>query len=630
MSGGYVAALCAQGANPHRRLRDIGDAALEISETLSKPVKITYAKLRRVVMMFSAALIFVLLAVIVWFALTRETQPSSAEIRLVILPFENQDSAEEEYFADGITDEITARLACIHGFAVISRQSAMQYKGRDKNTRQIADELGVDYILEGTVQRERPSDPNSRVKIRPQLIRAADDAHVWADIYENNMSEIFQLQSDVAEQVAQALDITLLEPERQTLASEPTNNTEAYEYYLRGNEYLLIGDRTELENDLQIAIEMYDKAVKLDHEFALAYAQLSRPHILMYWWYHDRSEARLALAKQVIDNAFQLNPDLPEAHLALGHYYYHGHLDYDRALQEFAVVQKSQPNNFEMLRYMGFIQRRQGKYEEALTNIKKASELNPLSAKLIQQVAITLGLLRHYSEAEPFYERAISLRPDWPGPYVGKARLYLRSEGKTKEALKILEGALKKTSSIKKIMIFDCLVDIDVYEGNYQEALDRLSSNSEDIDSQFCYIPKSLRCAQIAGYMNKTELARKYYNEAKSVLESKIIERPEDGRFHSSLGIAYAGLGLKEEAIREGLLGVELLPVSREAWRGLYRVEALATIYVMIGDFDAAVNQLEDLLSRPGEMSIPLLRLDPAWDPLRNHPRFKKLIETGK
>jgi serine/threonine-protein kinase len=434
----------------------------------------------------------------------------------------------------------------------------------------------------------------------------------------------------VAEQVAQALDITLLEPERLTLASEPTKNTEAYEYYLRGNEYLLIGDRTELENDLQIAIEMYENAVKLDPEFALAYAQLSRPHILMYWWYHDRSEARLALAKQAIDDAFQLNPDLPEAHLALGHYYYHGHLDYDRALQEFAIIRKNQPNNFEMLRYMGFVQRRQGKFEEALAHIKKASELNPLSAKLIHQVAITLELLRYYPEAEPYYERAISLRPDWPGSYVGKAKLYLRSEGKTKEARTILEEALQKTNSIEKIEIEDCLVDIDVYEGYYQEALDRLSLKSEDIDSQFCFIPKSLRCAQIAGYMNKTELAKKYYDEARSVLESKIKERPEDGRFHSSLGIAYAGLGLKEEAIREGLLGVKLLPVSREAWRGLYRVEALATIYAMVGEFDAAIDQLEYLLSIPGELSIPLLRLDPAWDPLHDHTRFKKLLESEK
>jgi len=615
---------------PLRRFRDLGDAAIEISETLSKPSSTTPVKSRTVVMIISAASILIIFAVTVWFALTKKAQPSSAEIRLVVLPFENQDSAEEEYFADGITDEITARLACIHGFAVISRQSAMQYKGEDKNTRQIAEELNIDYILEGTVQRERPSDPNSRVKIRPQLIRAADDTHVWANIYENDMSEVFQLQSDVAEHVAQALDITLLEPERRTLASEPTKNTEAYEYYLRGNEYLRIGCRTEQENDLRIAIGMYEKAVKLDPEFALAWAKLPRPHVRMYWWYHDRSKERLATAKEAIDKAFQLNPELPEAHLALGHYYYHGHLDYDRALEEFAIVRKSQPNNSDLLRFIGYVQRRQGKFEEALANIKRASELDPLSVRSIQQVGVTFELLRKYAEAERYFNRAVLLSPDWPAINAGKAKLYLRWEGSIVKARAVVEEALENIKSAEDPGIVNLLVNIDVYDKNYQEALDRLFLKSEDIDDQFNFIPKALRCAQIAGYMNKKELAKKYYEEARSVLESKVQEQPEDGRYHSSLGIAYAGLGRKKDAIREGKLGVEWLPVSKEAWRGLYRVEALATIYVMVGDFDAAVNQLEDLLFRPGEMSRPLLRLDPAWDPLRNHPRFKKLLESDK
>ena len=169
-----------------------------------------------------------------------------------------------------------------------------------------------------------------------------------------------------------------------------------------------------------------------------------------------------------------------------------------------------------------------------------------------------------------------------------------------------------------------------MFDGNYQEALDRLSLKSKDIDDQFNFIPTALRCAQIYGYMNKKELAEKYYDEARSILESKIRERPKDGRFHSSLGIAYAGLGRKEDALREGKLGVELLPVSKEAWRGAFRVDELAHIYVMVGEFDAAIDQLEFLLSIPSELSIPLLRLDPAWDALRDHPRFKRLLEGGK
>ena len=203
----------------------------------------------------------------------KETQPSSREIRLVVLPFENLGSAEDEYFAAGITDAITARLAVIRGLGVISRQSAMQYKKREKSAQVIREELGVDYILEGTVQRERPSDPTSRVRIIPQLIRVSDDTHVWAETYDNDMSEVFQVQSDLAERVAQALDVTLLEPERRALQSRPTENMEAYDYYLRGEEYF---QRSGLENDFRIAIGMYEKAVELDPTFALAYAQLSR------------------------------------------------------------------------------------------------------------------------------------------------------------------------------------------------------------------------------------------------------------------------------------------------------------------------------------------------------------------
>ena len=616
--------------DPDQRPQHIGDAAIEITETLSTSPPTVPVRLRRMAITIGVTAIVVLSGVAVWFALTKQAQPSLNEIRLVVLPFENLGPAREEYFADGITDEIRARLASIHGLGVISRQSAMQYKNSEKNTHQIAEELRVDYILEGTVQREQPSDPNSRVKIRPQLIRAADDAHVWADIYENNMSEVFHLQSDVAEQVAQALDITLLEPERRALASRPTENMEAYDYYLRGNEYFRIGWRTELENDLKMAIRMYEKAVELDPTFAVAYAQLSRIHVFMYWWYHDRSEERLAMAKQAVDKALELNPDLPKAHLALGHYYYHGHLDYDRALEQFAIARKSQPNNSEVLEFVGFVQRRQGKLEEALANIRRASELDPLSVRSMQQVAVTFRLLRNYPEAEPYYERAISLSPDWPHPYAGKAKLYLCWEGSIEKARAVLAEALENIKSAENAEIANSLVTLHVYDRDYQEALDRLSLKSEGIDTQFCYIPTSLRRAQIYRYMDEKKLAKKYYDEARSVLESKKQERPEDGRFRSSLGIAYAGLGIKEEAIREGLLGVELLPVSKEAWRGLYRVEALAHIYVMVGEYDAAINQLEDLLSRPGELSIPLLRLDPAWNPLHNHPRFKKLLESDK
>jgi len=376
---------------------------------------------------------------------------------------------------------------------------------------------------------------------------------------------------------------------------------------------------------------MYEKAVELDPKFALAYAQLSRAYVHMYWFNYDHSDARLATAKEAVDKALELDPDLPEVHLALGHYYYHGRLDYDRALEQFDIVREIQPHNSEVLSWIGYVQRRQGKFEQALVNIKKASELDPLSCHIAYEVAATFEPLRKYSEAERYYDRAISLAPDWPRPYAWKVQLYLLWEGKTEKAWAVLEEASQNIGSLEDRLIVLRSVLLDVFDGNYQEALAQLSSwKLEAFESHFYFIPKAQLYAQINGLMGNQQLEQAYYESARSILETKIQERPVDARLHSALGIAYAGLGRKEEAIREGQLAVEVLPVSKEAWRGLYRVEDLARIYVMVGEHDAAIDQLVFLLSIPGEMSVPLLQLDPVWGPLRNQPRFKKLIESKR
>jgi len=381
---------------------------------------------------------------------------------------------------------------------------------------------------------------------------------------------------------------------------------------------------------------MSEKAVELDPTFALAYAKLSQAYAGMYWFNYDRSEERLALAKQAVDRAFELNPNLPEAHRALGFYYYWGHLDYGRALEQFAIARRSQPNNGQLLADIGYVQRRQGKFEQALVNIKRACELDPVYSHQAFEVGTTFMYLRKYPEAERYYDQAISLAPDSSFAYYCKAWLYLCWEGSTEKARAVLAEALDNIKSAEKPSLVKLLVDIDVFDGNYQEALDRLSLKSQDIDNQDyiddqeSFIPNALLYARIYGYMNKKGLEQANYESARSILESKIDERPEHARFHSALGIAYAGLGRKEDALREGKLAVEMLPVSKEAMRGPYRVEDLARTYVMVGEYDLAIEQLEYLLSIPSTMSIPLLRLDPAWDPLRDHPRFKKLVERGK
>ncbi len=632
---------------PRRRLQHIGDAVIEIRETLNPPLATPPAtsptlvslepgaaaktRLRRIGMIIGATAIVVAAGIAVWLVKKKPALPLSKEIRLVVLPFENLGSADDEYFAAGITDAITARLAVIRGLAVISRQSAMQYKKREKSAQQIANELRVDYILEGTVQRERPSDPNSRVRIIPQLIKAANDTHVWAQPYDNDMGDVFRVQSDLAERVAQALNVALLEREQRALRSRPTENMEAYNYFLQGNEYY---HRSRHEDDWKISIQMFERAVELDPKFALAYAQLSRCHAQMYWehYTHHTSE-RLEMAKKAVDRALELEPDLPEAHLALGHYYYRGHLDYDRALEQFAIARKDLPNDSDLLSSIYYVQNRQGKFEEALANLKRASELDPRSNILASDLVTTFAWVRNYPEALRYCDRAIALAPDLPNPYRFKASLYLRWEGNTEKARAVVEEALKKIRSPEEFRI-GWEIAFDVYEGKYQEALDRLSLKSEDpdedTDSMYSFIPKAIRYARIYGYMNETESAKKYYDKARNILEAKIQQQPDDSRFRSTLGIAYAGLGRKEDAIREGNKAVELLPITKEAIRGYYRRENLAQIYVMVGEFDLAINQIEFLLSIPGGLSIPLLRLEPVWAPLREHPRFKKLLKAEK
>jgi non-specific serine/threonine protein kinase len=620
-----------------QRLGDINQAAIEIRETLSTSVPTASAKPRKIAMSISAIIIIVLLVIAVRFIPHRQAQPSPNVIRMAVLPFENLGSVEDEYFADGLTDAITVRLAGIHGLAVISRQSAMQYKKSDKDAQQIARELNVQYILEGTVQRERPSDPTSRVRVLPQLIRASDDRHMWAQTYDEDMSEVFRVQSDLAERVAQALDVTLLEPERIALAYKPTENIEAYQYYLRGMEYMYEGYY--IEDNLKLAIHMFETAVQMDPRFALAYADLSRAHLYLYWYFLDRSEERRSQAEDTVTKAFELNPNLPEVRLALGQYYYQGELNYDRALKEFEAALKSQPNNSEILAFIAFVYRRQGKFEQAMEYLKKASEFTPGATPPFSltdpplNLAETYLYLRLFAEAEQALDGIISLRPDDPEPYWYKAKLYVLWQGSISKARAVLEDAFKNIKSAKdNVEVINLSVLIDTLDKRYQNALgQRLSSKDTGYDTQHYFIPKALQCARICRYMNNNEkLSMDYFEKARTILETKVAQHPEDARLHSSLGISYAGLDRKEDAIREGELAVKLCPVSNDAMRGPHRVEDLARIYVMVGDFDSAVDQIKYLLSIPTELSIPLLRLDPAWNPLHNHPRFKKLTEQNR
>jgi serine/threonine protein kinase/Flp pilus assembly protein TadD len=551
------------------------------------------------------------------------------ERRLLVLPFENLGASEDAYFAEGIADEIMARLVNIEGLSVIARNTAIQYKKSEKSLKEIGEDLKVNYILSGTVRWQRSKEGPSQVRVTPQLIRISDSTNVWSDVYDESIKEVFAVQSDIAMKVVEALDIALLEPDRQAMEAKPTENIDAYDYYLRGKEYIYY--RYDNEPNLRFSINMFEKTTELDPNFAHAFAMLARTHAHMYWYHYDRTNQRAAKAKAAADKALQIDPDLPEAHQALGWYYYHVKLDYEHALEQFRIAQRKQPKNKDIFEAIGYVYRRQGKMELALENLTKAFEIDPLAPILEYNIGETYALKRNYAEAQRHLNHAISMHPEYARSYSWLARLSFSWDGNTKRARLVLEEAFKMPALKDHAFILYPLILADIFDGKFEDGLARLSATTlKDFATQFYFVPKELLYAQIYELMDEKQLAQQHYASARDVLEARIKEHPEDSRFYSSLGMACAGLDKKQDAIQAAEKAVELLPVSKEAYRGTFRAKDLALVYIMVGEYDKALDKIEYLLSIPGEMSIPLLQLDPRWAPLKGFPRFQRLIEQTK
>jgi serine/threonine protein kinase/tetratricopeptide (TPR) repeat protein len=529
---------------------------------------------------------------------------------IAVLPLKNlSGDAKQEYFADGMTEELIAKLARIASLRVISRTSVMEYKDAHKTLPEIAKELNVEAIVEGSVLQA-----GNRVRITAQLIHAATDRHLWADSYERDLQDILSIQNEVASAIAREIQVKVAPEEAAQLASARKVNPQAYDAYLRGLNYI---ESQITEENIRLAVEMFERAVELDPNFAMAYAELSRAQGFLYWTF-DGTPARLAKSKAAVDRAFELQPGLAEGHVALGYYYYRGFRDYDRALQEFAIAQRTLPNNRAILEGIGTIYRRQGKYEEALEVEQKLLAMNPRDALSACELGATYMLMRKYAEAQRYFDLCISLRPDEENGYRFSTKNHILWKADTKGAREILKKApWKKSSAIVTHRFW-----VEFYDRRYQAALDVLSS--PDADPFWKHLGEGSAYLQL----KKPELARTSFDIARKQFETELRKRPDDNDLHAALGIAYAGLGRKEEAIREGKRAVELLPVSKDAMWGPEMTANLAVIYVMVGEQNAALDQIEYLLSIPSNLSVPLLRIDPQWDPLRNHPRFQKLLES--
>ena len=589
-----------------------------------KSVKVT---LRKRWMMIAALFAVVVVAgmAILYSGIKRPMLPTEATL-LVVLPFENLGPPGDEYFADGITEEITSRLAALHGLAVISRTSAKQYKKTDMTTQQIGDELGVAYVLEGAVRWDRSAEGNGRVRVTPQLIRVSDDTHLWVERYDRVIKDIFSVQSEIAEEVAKQLDLTVLEPERRALYEQPTDNLEAYDYFLKGKEHEYKGWSYSDDHEFDLAIGDLEKATELDPDFALAYVQISLIHSRMYFFGDNRTNQRLVKSRAAVDRAFELQPDLPEAQSALAFYYYWGLLDYDRAEETFKLVQKAQPNSPPEL--LGYIQRRQGKWEQSLSILENAFKLNPRHFQLAYEIGLSYQGMRNYQKAEEWFNRALSLNPKRLTPRLGKIGTYVFSKGNTEEALSLLE-----TLPQHKLTDYMWLT-LGRLDRNYQEVLDRLAFLSYDsFEGQHFYFHKDLTFAAVYHAMKEWSLMKTRAESASIALEKAVRENLGDPRFHAALGLAYAYLGRKAEAVQEGNHAVKMHPVSKDAAFGPCYILNLARIYTVIGEYEEAIDLLEYLLSIPSaeflwqSVSIPLLRLDPQWDPLREHPKFQRLLQ---
>jgi TolB-like protein/Flp pilus assembly protein TadD len=545
-----------------------------------------------------------------------------------VLPFKNMGAAGDQYFADGLTEEITSRLSGVSSLGVVSRTSADQYKGSTKSLKQIGQELGVGFVLEGSVRWEKSPDGTSRVRVTPQLIRVADDRHLWADRYDAELADVFQVQSGIAEQVIGAMNLALNEPERRALQDRPTTNTEAYDYYLRGIEYRAHGPSRE---DVRNAKQMFQRAVELDSNFAQAWAKLSEMQSLEFWFFYDRTEPALARAKASAERALRLRPDLPGPHVSLAYYHYWGRLDYDAALRELAIARKRQPNNADLVFATAAVQRRQGRWPEALASFERTVQLDPRSSDAIYNLAETYQNLRQFDRAMRAFDKAVSISPDGPfarwerlhamlssGTSLEKVRQSLREDLQATDFRQMAQAAIGPSSTAGFAATPSFLLTADPA---HQAAVERLTL-PEFIDTVGYYTLK----ADLNHAQGKPRLERAYLDSARTVLETEIREQPEESSFRAQLGLVYAQLGRKADAVREGETAVRLLPVSKEAYRGASLAIALASIYATVGERAEAVNRLEYLLSIPSLISKPGLKTDPRWAPLHGDPRFERLV----
>jgi len=548
------------------------------------------------------------------------------EKSIAVLPFENlSEEKANAYFADGIQDEILTRLAKISELKVISRTSTQHYKSMPENLREIAKELGVAHVVEGSVQRI-----GNRVRISAQLIDARTDMHLWAEHYDRPLDDMFAIQSEVAKAIADQLQAKISPSEKAAIEKAPTTDLAAYELYLRAK--ALFADTTDSfrsNQKLPQAVRLLNEAVARDPQFLPAWCLLSKAHVDYYWYGYDHTSARLDLVDAAAQAALRLQPDSGEAHLALAKYYYRGFRDYDRALSELAVARRTLPNNAEVFAYTAYIGQRAGHWEEATRNLERALELDPRNLDTVQQMATSYVLQRRYADAVRTYDRALTIAPGDPGNLrILRAHVALQWRADVKPLQAIWATMLAEDPSLGP--------DLDVGWPDFAlcertaAAADRLLANYPREGGWYfgTNCPHAYWEGIVARWQGDSARAQTAFTAARSNVEKIVEKQPDFAAALSLLGVIDAGLGRKEEAVREGRRACELLPISKDAVDGSAFVINLAQIYAWTGQKDLAIEHITAVERVPNWLSYGFLKLHPYWDSLRGDPRFEKIVES--
>jgi eukaryotic-like serine/threonine-protein kinase len=549
---------------------------------------------------------------------TAAAAPDEKRAMIAVLPFENLGRPEDAYFASGLTEEITSRLTGIEGLGVISRASVGEYRDSDRPLRQVAQELGVDYLLQGSVRWDTAGGV-AKARVIPSLIRASDERRLWSERYDTRFADLFEMQAEIAEGVARALNLAIGIPERRALARRPTENADAYAYYLRGTDYLA-GSWGEGRR-LRIARDMFAHATGLDSGFALAFARLSQAHSALYASTTDGTGQDSARARSAAAIALRLRPDLAEAHVAMGYYHSQCRKAYDEALRELAAADRLQPNSGEVAEALGLVLRRRGQMAEALEELERAGRLNPRSAELASDIGMTAWFLRRYAVSERSFDRALALAPDWVVPWAQKVWLRVSWGGNLDSARALFAAAVPKVGlgNLIGYMNPDAVFLVPADPAS-RTAFEQLAVRDFEDDTALYAITKA-EWYRLRGAGDKVRL---YSDSARRGLEVELRENQVLPWRRGFLGYAYAGLGRPGEAVREGAAGERMAtdPVSRA-----FAAIALARIYALVDDRAAAIAKLDTLLAMPSPVSVPLLRVDPTWGRLREEPGFRRLLD---